>query len=89
MNAFIAFFGCGGVCSNRNRTTINFQVARLSDIINIIIPFFTDNPIQGVKALDFLSFVKAAEIFKSKRHLTDEGYTELRTISNQMNLKRI
>jgi LAGLIDADG endonuclease len=58
------------------------------DILNIIIPFFDEYQIKGVKQMDYIDFKKVAEIIKSKNHLTEEGFRKILVIKDNMNLKR-
>jgi hypothetical protein len=54
LKSFIDYFGCGQYYSlDGLRSTGDFFVTKLSDIINIIIPFYLDYPIMGIKAKDF------------------------------------
>jgi hypothetical protein len=51
MVSFIEFWGCGYYYSSERRG--DFKVQSFPSIKEIIIPFFKQNPILGVKALDF------------------------------------
>jgi len=50
--------------------TVGIQITKFLDIVNIIIPFFEKYGIVGIKSLDFIDFKKAADIIKSKEHLS-------------------
>ena len=67
------------------KDSVRFEVVNFSDIINIIIPFFDNHPIQGKKSLDFIDFKQVAEIVKSKDHLTSEGLNKILDIKVKMN----
>lgn len=60
---------CGRLSSSRKETY--YIVSTFSDIYNIIIPMFNEYPLLGAKQQDFIHFVKAAELIKSKGHLTE------------------
>jgi len=49
---------------------------------------FEQNPIRGVKQLDFLDFCEVAKLMNEGKHLTTEGLNLIRTIKNKMNTKR-
>jgi hypothetical protein len=51
MRSLIEYFGCGNIYKDRD--TLNFRVAKFSDIDEKIIPFFQKYPILGVKSKDF------------------------------------
>ena len=66
----------------------DYRVRKFDDIDNKIIPFFSKHPIYGVKALDFADWCRAAELMKSKKHLTVDGLEEIRNIKAGMNRGR-
>jgi len=68
--------------------TISLQFGKFSDIVNIIIPFFEEYGIVGVKSLDFIDFKKAADIIKNKEHLNPEGFNEILKLKSGMNQNR-
>lgn len=68
--------------------SVAVQIVNTLDILNIIIPFFEKHQIKGAKELDFIDFKKVAEIVKSKGHLTEEGFSNILAIKENMNLKR-
>lgn len=70
------------------KNSVAIQIVNTSDILNIIIPFFDNYKIKGAKELDFIDFKKVAEIVKSKGHLTEQGFSEILAIKDNMNLKR-
>ena len=73
--------------SIRNHS-VSLYIRRLSDIVNIIIPFFEKHPILGVKSLDFADFKKVVEIVQNKEHLTSSGFKSIKKINSTMNLRR-
>jgi hypothetical protein len=91
------FFGAGSVSNPIDNCSI-FRVRDFENIQNVIIPFFTQHEIIGVKHLDFLSWTSAAKIIKEKRHLSRKGLDEILAnirrlakaiqIKNQMNRSR-
>lgn len=70
------------------RPHVKFAVKNHNDIVKKIISFFKRYPLQGKKKKDFNLFCQAAEVFKDKRHLTEEGLAKLQLIQSQMNLRR-
>jgi len=65
----------------------------MSDIRNIVIPFFELHPILGVRSIDFADFAlykreRVSQIILSKNHLTPEGLTKIENIRNNMNARR-
>ena len=87
MRSLIEEFNCGNVVQNRE--TFDFNVTKFPDLENKIIPFYKNNSILGVKALDFNDFCRVAEMMKEKKHLTIEGLEQIKKIKAGMNNKRI
>lgn len=85
---FVEFFGCGNHTVRSNKIACDFVVSKFSDICKIIIPFFDNYPLFGVKAQNYADFKKAAEIIKVKGHLTDSGLEEIQKIKVGMNSGR-
>lgn len=69
--------------------SVHLQITNFSDILEKIIPFFDQYPIQGLKSLDFADFKKVTNIVKSKKHLTSEGINTILEIKSNMNQNRI
>ena len=80
------YLGCGTVYQNRE--AFDYRVTKFKNIEEKIIPFFKKYKIQGVKALDFADFCKAAELMKNKAHLTKDGLEKIRKIKAGMNTRR-
>ena len=70
------------------RPHVKYAVKSQRDVIEKIIPFFRKYPLKGKKKKDFEYFCSAAEMFKSKEHLTEEGIKKLRKIQLKMNIRR-
>ena len=71
------------------KNSVELQISKLSDIVEILIPFFQKYPLLGVKNLDFLDFVKICEMLLSKKYLTsNEEFNNLIKIKSNMNLNR-
>jgi len=87
MKCILAYFGCGKLVKNGTKTV--FFVRKFSDIIDIIIPFFNNHKVVGVKLQDYLDWWKAASIVKVKGHLTLPGLEELKKIKAGMNRERV
>lgn len=86
MNSLLQYFGCGTL--NKDSKATYLVVQKISDIIEIIIPFFDKYPIIGVKAKDYEDFKEVAQLMKSKAHLTKDGLETIRKIKQKMNTFR-
>lgn len=86
IESFISYLGCG-ILTKRDNSVL-FEVSKFNDIWEKIIPFFQKTPIMGVKELEFKEWRLAAEIIKTKKHLTQEGLEEIYQIKSGMNTGR-
>ena len=67
---------------------MEFKVTKFSDINQIIIPFFTNNSVLGVKFLDFKDLCLVSEMVTKKEHLLEEGAIKIIKIQKGMNRGR-
>lgn len=65
------------------RPHVKLKVSNFADISTKIIPFFTRYPLQAKKLLQFENFCLAAEIIRSKQHLTLEGIEQIRALRHR------
>ena len=63
----VTYLGCGYYAKGASGAAGYFICAKLSDIQEKIIPFFTKYPIHGVKAFDFADWCKVAELINEKK----------------------
>jgi hypothetical protein len=88
MKSLVEYLGCGYIKKYKNKSWVEFVVAKSKDVNNIIIPLFIKYPLQGTKKLDFADFVKVAELMKVKAHLTKDGIEKIQVIKKGMNKGR-
>lgn len=90
LTKFIDYLGCGKIEKVSTRPIeVRFVVYKFSDILNKIIPFFQNSPLQGIKWLDYQDFCKIANIMENKDHLTQEGLKKVRSLKSGMNTGRM
>lgn len=78
------YFNCGSiVIDNRQANAFKFQVNKIDDLINFIIPHFEKYPLVGSKQLDFLDWKKAILLFKKSVDIHS-----ILTIKKNMNSNR-
>lgn len=89
MECLIKYLGSGKLYKYPGgKSAVVLTIIKFSDIINIIIPFFLENPLLGIKLLDFLDWCKIAKIINEGSHLTPEGLDLIRKIKFGMNRGR-
>nr|YP_009364302.1 LAGLIDADG endonuclease [Ophiocordyceps sinensis]ARF03397.1 LAGLIDADG endonuclease [Ophiocordyceps sinensis]QDH07191.1 LAGLIDADG endonuclease [Ophiocordyceps sinensis] len=86
LEKFITFFSSGRL--ELSRLASNFIVTKLSNITEVIIPFYEKYSILGSKARDFEDWKKIAKLMVSKSHLTKAGLEEIIKIRSSMNASR-
>jgi hypothetical protein len=67
LTAIKEYFNCGHCYLRKKENIIDFKTTKFSEVNEIIIPFFINNPILGVKSLDFNDWCLVSEIVKKKR----------------------
>jgi hypothetical protein len=77
-----------GIVNIHSKNAFVFKITKLVDLTKKIIPLFEQNPIQGVKKLDYLDFCEVAKLMSEGKHLTSEGLDLIISIKNKMNTKR-
>ncbi len=88
IESFVQFFGGGSFSIAEKSNIARFTVSKFSQIVDTIIPFFEEYPIQGEKAKDFEYFKEASALIKHKAHLSKEGLDKILSIRSRMNFKR-
>jgi hypothetical protein len=68
------------------RPHVKLKVSNFTDISSKIIPFFQRYPPQAKKHLQFEQFCLAAELIKTKQHLTPEGIEQIRALKQRDSL---
>ena len=86
MRCLVDYLGCGKI--QVYNSAVEYLVTKFSDLTDKIIPLFQKYPIQGVKHLDYTDFVSVIELMNNKKHLTEEGLDQIRTIKAGMNKGR-
>ena len=87
LRALKEFFGCGVVRSNHGDRAA-YRVRRRSDLLQTIVPFFLDHPLQSRKRDDFKLFRRVLMMMEQDVHLTRSGVEKVRALAAQMNRGR-
>jgi hypothetical protein len=87
--SLIPYFGQGNVYKKSPESQIiEFKISKFEALSNIVIPFFNQYPIIGVKAQDYEDFKKVAVLIKKGVHLSPKGLEEICLIKAGMNRGR-
>ena len=69
-------------CSDK---TLKYELRRLDDLIERIIPFFEANPLLSSKQRDFERFATVCKLVRAGAHRTDSGLREIVDLAMAMN----
>lgn len=88
LTAIKEHFNYGYCCLRKQENTIDFKVTKFSDVNVIIIPFFINSPMLGVKSLDFKDWSLVSEMVKKGEDRLEEGSIKIREIQRGMDRGR-
>jgi len=83
------FFGNNGyvVKHSKDGTIIRYEIKSISQIANVVIPFFDEHSLLTFKMLNYSDFRTVVKIMQTKAHLTIEGLNEINRIKFQINIR--
>jgi len=87
------FFGVGRIIINRRQDNhkehlYRYVVRRRSELLEVIIPFFKEHPLQTAKRDDFEKFAQCVEWMAQGYHLTGEGLDAIAKLAATMNRRK-
>jgi hypothetical protein len=77
LDGILAYFNCGRITVNVKNHTAEFEVVKIEELKNIIIPHFLNYPVVCAKLHAFNLFYKIVDALHSKDKRTIEGRREL------------
>ena len=88
MEKIVEYFGSGKIYKYGGKSAVSLTIVDFTDITNIIIPFFNENAIIGIKLYDYLDWCKIHSLMINRSHFTVEGINSIRKIKSGMNMGR-
>ena len=85
LDSIQSFFNCGNVTVNNKNHTAEFEVVRIEELYNIIIPHFLNYPVFCAKLHAFNLFQEIVNALFNKDKRTIEGRVELLKLALSMN----
>jgi hypothetical protein len=79
------YFGVGIINTRKDRNVTSFTVTKISDLVNVIIPHFSNFPLQTQKKVDFQLWAKIVKSKQNKEHLTQEGLLKILSLKSSLN----
>ena len=86
LDSIKSYFNCGNVTINTKNFTAEFEVVRIEELYNIIIPHFISHPVFCAKLHAFNLFEKIVLTLINKEKRTIEGRRELLKMALSMNI---
>ena len=89
----VGFFGVGSLIPNRRYDNhkehlYRYVVRRREDLIDTIIPFFTEHPMHSSKQRDFEKFARCVELIDAGVHKTFDGLADIAEVTQTMNRQK-
>lgn len=88
LTAIKEYFNCGYCYLRKKEFVMDLKITKFFDINDKIIPFFINNPILGVKSLDFKDWCLVSEIVKKREYKLEESVIKIKEIQRGMNRGR-
>ena len=76
---------CGFIRPDRSDKTLKFEVRRINDLVEKVLPHFREYPLQSSKQDDVQRFDQICHLMHEKQHLTIEGLEEIIRLAMKMN----
>lgn len=87
------FFGVGNVFFQHDGRPnhhhgYKFEIGRIEDLANIIIPFFKEHKLQSKKVIDFNLFVRIVKATQNQQYKTKHGLEKIKKLKSEMHQYR-
>jgi hypothetical protein len=76
---------CGSIRPDRSDKTIKFEVRKIEDLADKVLPHFRNFPLLSSKRTDFDRFQKICESIRAGRHLERDGIATIVRLAMEMN----
>ena len=76
---------CGHIRPDRSDRTLKFEVRRISDLVDKVLPHFRAHPVLSSKKQDVMLFEEVCRLIHRGRHRTTEGFEQIVGLAIEMN----
>ena len=80
-----AYFACGTIRPDRSDRTLKYEVRKVADLVEKVIPHFEVAPLLSGKRRDFEIFAEICRKVYSREHLIEGGFSEIVDMAAKMN----
>ena len=85
LDLMMSFFNCGHIRRDWGDRTLKYEVRKIDDLLEKVIPHFEQFPLKSAKQKDFLRFAEICRKMKSLEHQNARGLREILTSAYSMN----
>ena len=85
LNLYKERWNCGTIRPDRSDKTVKYEVRSVGELVTKIIPHFENYPLLSEKQKEFRIFKEICFLLLDKKHLTKNGFNQVRDLSEQMN----
>lgn len=71
------YFGYGSFRTNKCDKTVKYEIRSIDVLVNKIIPYFREYPLQSERQKDVEIFAKVCQMIKAGRHLEKKGLIKI------------
>lgn len=79
------FGGIGSVTIQQKKNSARYSIVSLKEIVNIILPHFSNFPLQSAKKTDYQLWKNCINIMENNLHLTFNGVQQILAYKEIMN----
>ena len=76
---------CGFIRPDRSDKTVKFEVRRVEDLADKVLPHFRSYPLLSSKRIDFDRFERICRLIQTKQHLEEDGIATIVRFAMEMN----
>lgn len=88
MQKLAEYFKSGKIYKYGGKSAVSLSIVDFTVITYILIPFFSKNPLIGIKFYDYKDWCKIHNLMLNKKHLSVEGINSIKKIKSNMNIGR-
>lgn len=90
LEALAGFFGVGRIYANRRwdnhkENLLRYDVSRLQELNEVIVPFFRAHPLRTAKRFDFQQFSRCLQLISAGEHTQPAGLVKVLELMQTMN----
>ena len=76
---------CGFIRPDRSDRTLKYEVRKVEDLVEIVLPHFQTYPLLSAKMNDVNYLTRICELIRSEQHLQEVGFREIVRLAMLMN----